>query len=106
MDCSGLVQTVFAQEGMSLPRSCAAQARQGVAVSRGELLQGDLVFFGKSTTPPSHVGIYVGNGRFIHASTDKGKVRRDALSTTWFRQHYRGARRILPASSIVSSNAR
>lgn len=104
MDCSGLVQTVFAEEGIPLPRSCAAQARQGVPVSRDQLRQGDLVFFGSAASPPSHVGIYAGKGRFIHASTSKGKVRRDELSTAWFRDHYRGARRVPSPQNTLSSN--
>ena len=96
MDCSGLVMSVFSEHGIVLPRSCAAQAKRGRGVHRSDLREGDLVFFGNAGSPPSHVGIYQGDGRFIHASTGKGKVRYDALSAAWFRDHYRGARRVLP----------
>jgi cell wall-associated NlpC family hydrolase len=93
-DCSGLVWSVFAQLGISLPRSCAAQARRGLPVARAQLAAGDLVFFGRAKGAPTHVGIYEGGNSFIHASTGKGQVRRDRLDESWFARHYRGARRI------------
>lgn len=93
-DCSGLVRSVFAQLGINLPRSCAAQARRGLPVARTQLAAGDLVFFGRARGAPTHVGIYEGGNKFIHASTGKGQVRRDSLKESWFARHYRGARRI------------
>ncbi len=95
IDCSGLVLKVYAAAGIRLPRSCAAQYGEGTAIPRRQLAPGDLVFFGPPDAPPSHVGIYEGKGRFIHASTRHRKVRRDTLDQPWFRQHYRGARRLL-----------
>ena len=97
VDCSGLVLRVYASCGVSLPRSCAAQYTRGVVVKRNELAPGDLMFFGEKGSLPSHVGIYEGNGHFIHASTGHRAVRRDSLDLRWFDEHYRGARRILPA---------
>ncbi len=96
VDCSGLVMRVFATAGIELPRSCAAQYGRGVEVARDELAPGDLVFFGQAGSLPSHVGIYEGDGRFIHASVRDSRVRRDSLDASWFRQHYRGGRRVLP----------
>ncbi len=93
-DCSGLVRSVFSQLGIELPRSCAAQAQRGLPVARTQLAAGDLVFFGRAKGAPTHVGIYEGKNRFIHASTGKGRVRRDSLQESWFARHYRGARRI------------
>jgi len=93
-DCSGLVCSVFLQSGIELPRSCAAQAQRGLPVARTQLAAGDLVFFGRARGAPTHVGIYEGKNRFIHASTGKGRVRRDSLKESWFARHYRGARRI------------
>ena len=64
-DCSGLVKWSFAQAGKSLPRTSRAQASAGTPVSKANLQPGDLVFFYK---PISHVGIYIGNGKIVHAS--------------------------------------
>jgi cell wall-associated NlpC family hydrolase len=79
---------------VQLPRSCAAQAHRGAPIERTQLAAGDLVFFGRASGAPTHVGIYEGNNRFIHASTGKGHVRRDSLKESWFARHFRGARRI------------
>jgi cell wall-associated NlpC family hydrolase len=65
-DCSGLVMWAFQQIGVSLPRTSAAQSQVGTAVSKSDLRPGDLVFF---YTPVSHVGIYVGDGKILNAST-------------------------------------
>ena len=71
-DCSGLVYWSFKQAGISLPRSSRAQSRVGKQVSRDSLRPGDLVFFYK---PVSHVGIYIGDGKIVHASTRKSPVK-------------------------------
>jgi cell wall-associated NlpC family hydrolase len=94
-DCSGLVQVVFARHGIALPRTCAEQAAWGQPIARDALRAGDLVFFGESGDHPSHVGIYEGDGRFIHASAGRGEVRRDALSDPWFRRRWSTARRLM-----------
>jgi cell wall-associated NlpC family hydrolase len=71
-DCSGLVYWSFKQAGIDLPRTSRAQSRVGKPVSRSQLRPGDLVFFYK---PVSHVGIYIGDGKFVHASTRRSPVK-------------------------------
>jgi cell wall-associated NlpC family hydrolase len=96
-DCSGLVQFVFRDSaGLYLPRSTrelvAMDARR---VDRDELRPGDLVFFNPGGGHPSHIGIYVGEGRFVHAPSSGGTVRLDQLEADYWRRAYAGARRIL-----------
>jgi peptidoglycan DL-endopeptidase CwlO len=88
-DCSGLVMYVYAQLGISLPHYTVAQYRTGVAVSRGQLQPGDLVFFDRL----GHVGIYIGRNQFIHAP-HTGDVVKVSSITGWYAQTYVGARRI------------
>jgi cell wall-associated NlpC family hydrolase len=71
-DCSGLVYWSYRQVGMTLPRTSSAQSRVGAPVSRSALQPGDLVFFYR---PVSHVAIYIGNGRVVHASTSGSPVK-------------------------------
>jgi cell wall-associated NlpC family hydrolase len=94
VDCSGLTFAVYREVGVRLPRSSDDQARVGEAVPRDALAPGDLVFFGSSGNV-SHVGIYKGDGEFIHASTSAREVRFDRLDTTYFRNRYLTARRVL-----------
>ena len=93
-DCSGYVQYVFANAGISLPRTADVQYEQGTPISTAELVPGDLVFFTTYTYGASHVGIYVGDGNFIHASSSRG-VTISSLSEAYYSSHYIGARRIL-----------
>lgn len=81
-DCSGLTKYVYGHFGYTLNRTASAQLSNGVSVSRSELQPGDLIFFdnGKVSTPVSHVGIYIGNGQFIHASTNSYCVEISNLS--------------------------
>ncbi len=72
MDCSAFVQRVFEVNGIRLPRSTAEQSRVGVQVGLEDLKPGDLLFFTTYRPGPSHVGIYIGNGRFVHASEKTG----------------------------------
>ena len=88
-DCSGLVMYVYAQLGISLPHYTVAQYHVGVAVSRGRLQPGDLVFFDGL----GHVGIYIGQNQFIHAP-HTGDVVKVSSITGWYAQTYVGARRI------------
>jgi peptidoglycan DL-endopeptidase CwlO len=71
-DCSGLVMSAFKKAGVRLPRTSAAQSRAGTAVRRDQLQPGDLLFF---YTPVSHVGIYLGKGKMVHASTSGQPVK-------------------------------
>lgn len=93
-DCSGYVQYVFAKAGISLPRTADVQYEVGLPVSTTELIPGDLVFFETYTYGASHVGIYVGDGNFIHASSSRG-VTVSSLNQAYYSSHYIGARRIL-----------
>lgn len=94
-DCSGYVQYVFQQHGIKLNRTARTQYEHGVYVSRSNLKPGDLVFFENTyTTGISHLGIYIGNGEFIHASSSKG-VTISQLSNSYWNSRYYGARRIL-----------
>lgn len=94
-DCSGFVQYVFKAHGISLNRTCETQYKHGTYVSKSNLQPGDLVFFQNTYKAGiSHVGIYIGNGQFIHASSSKGVVISN-LSSSYYVSHYYGARRIL-----------
>jgi cell wall-associated NlpC family hydrolase len=94
-DCSGLVSYVFERAaGMRLTGSAADIARKGRVVPSSGMQPGDLVFFNIQGTPYSHVGIYAGNGRFIHAPSSKGKarVRTDSLNEGYFASRFSEAR--------------
>lgn len=94
-DCSGLVYYCYGQYGYSLNRVADDQMdRDGVAVSYANLQVGDLVFFG-SGTYANHVGIYIGNGNFVHAATPSSGVRVNSLNETYYANRYLGARRII-----------
>lgn len=94
-DCSGFVQYVFKAHGISLNRTCETQYKHGTYVSKSNLKPGDLVFFQNTyKSGISHVGIYIGDGKFIHASSSKGVVISN-LSSSYYVSHYYGARRIL-----------
>lgn len=95
-DCSGFTKYIYAQFGYSLNRTATDQLQNGVSVSRDELQPGDLVFFKYNTSKPvSHVGIYIGNGEFIHASTNRYMVQIDQMNTGHYANVYVYARRIL-----------
>lgn len=96
VDCSGLVIAVFAESHIDLPRTSLDQSQVGVAVDASDLLPGDLVFFRTSRgRGVSHVGIFIGNGRFIHASTSARRVRIDALDDDYFRSRLVTAQRVI-----------
>jgi cell wall-associated NlpC family hydrolase len=96
-DCSGFVLHVYRSAlGLLLPRTTAAQADSGQRVRRlGDLRTGDLVFFDTGGRGISHVGLYVGEGRFVHAPNHGGRVRLDDISDRYWQQRYRGARRVI-----------
>jgi cell wall-associated NlpC family hydrolase len=96
VDCSGLVFAVYREFDIPLPRTSLDQSRVGVAIERSNLRPADLVFFKTSRRASvTHVGIYVGGGKFIHASTSSRKVRVDALSDDYYRKSFTVARRIV-----------
>lgn len=92
-DCSGFVRYVYAHFGVSLPHSSYAQVMRGRRVSRRGLRPGDLLFFDGD----GHVGMYIGNGRFIHAPHSGARVRVERLAG-WYSSRFDGARRLLGAS--------
>jgi cell wall-associated NlpC family hydrolase len=95
-DCSGFTMYVMRQSGISLPHSSSAQFRMGRSVSRGNLQAGDLVFFSLGTRGVvGHVGVYIGNGRMIHASTPSTGVIVSSLSERYYVNRYLGARRVM-----------
>lgn len=95
-DCSGFTKYVYSHFGYELNRTASAQMSNGVSVSRGELRPGDLVFFnnGRVSTSASHVGMYIGGGQFIHASTNRYCVEISSLSG-YYQNIYIGARRVI-----------
>ncbi len=101
LDCSGFVQKAFAFFDLELPHSARAQFREGARISKDELSEGDLVFFRTRAKYPSHVGIYLGENRFIHASGHDRKVTIDSLDEPYYRKHYLGARRLLTEEEYV-----
>lgn len=97
MDCSGLVIRVYDHFGLALPRTSAEQSQVGETVDKSDLMGGDLVFFRTTRREQvTHVGIYVGAGKFIHASTSARRVRVDELDSAYFRRRFAGARRVMP----------
>jgi cell wall-associated NlpC family hydrolase len=99
LDCSGFVKTVYKESAdISLPRSAAEMSKQGEKVAKSELQPGDLVFFNTRKKPNSHVGIYAGDGTFIHASSSRTKeVTISRIGEKYWAKRFNGARRILPA---------
>ena len=95
-DCSGFTMAVYRLNGLNLPRSSAAQWGAGSRVDRHQLSKADLVFFATSGgTRISHVGIYVGKDKFIHAPGRSKRIRVSSLSNTYFKRHYVGAKSYL-----------
>jgi cell wall-associated NlpC family hydrolase len=93
LDCSGMVSYVFRQAaGIRLDGSAADIARRGRPVARKNLHPGDLVFFNTRNAPFSHVGVYIGDDRFIHAPSSNGRVRIDKISARDYAQRFSAAR--------------
>ena len=102
-DCSGLVRYVYAQVGVELPHNAAQQYALGVSVAREDLLPGDIVFFDRLR----HNGIYIGDGRFIHARQTGKRVAIAGLDEAWYAAHFVGARRLdLPPGRRENDEAR
>ena len=95
-DCSGLVAYVYRQgAGLALPRNTSDLSRLGEPVERAALRAGDLVFYNTQRREYSHVGIYLGEDRFIHAPASGGEVRVEDLRAGYWMRRYDGARRII-----------
>lgn len=94
-DCSGLVAHVFREAyGIELPHNARAQSKMGMRVSLSELRAGDLVFYNTLNRPFSHVGIYLGDGRFVHAPKTGAQVRVEPIRGKYWMRRFDGARRI------------
>ncbi len=93
-DCSGLTMTVYRLNGLELPRNSRSQFNTGTRIQHDALQKGDLVFFATDgRRRVSHVGIYTGQSKFIHASGRGKRIRTSSLSNTYFKKRYMGARR-------------
>ncbi len=101
-DCSGFVRAIYQQTaGLLLPRSASQQAAATEKIDKNELKPGDLVFFNTMRRAFSHVGIYVGNGKFIHAPKPGGEVRVEDLGASYWAKRFDGARRVLLDTSVA-----
>lgn len=94
IDCSSFVQKVFHAHQIELPRTAREQVNVGQDVPMSELREGDLVFFHTYASYPSHVGIYLGDGKMIHASSGKGEVTISDLNSDYYRSRFVGAKRV------------
>src|SRR3954462_12895208 len=108
-DCSGFVRYVFGRHGIVLPRTAREQATAGraVAIGVGSLRVGDLLFFRTKRGRASHVAMYAGNGRIIHASSGSRRIRYDDLGSPrgrWFVDHLSSVRRVLKSDEVGSLN--
>ena len=92
-DCSGLTYWCYKQLGISIPRTSLEQSKSGKSVSKSDLQPGDLVFFKTTSAPVGHVGMYIGNGQFIHAPNKSKPVKVDSLSSSYYSSRYVNARR-------------
>jgi cell wall-associated NlpC family hydrolase len=97
LDCSAFVQKVFRANGIELPRDSRSQAKYGYKVSLSELKPGDLLFFKTYKRDVSHVGIYIGDGKMIHAATRGGRVMVSSIHEPYYRQRFLFAKRVVEA---------
>jgi cell wall-associated NlpC family hydrolase len=93
-DCSGLVQFSFRQAGVSVPHNTEQQRRTSRPVRLSDLRRGDLIFFDQEGKKNSHVGIYLGGGRFVHAPSSGKEVRSDRLDAPYWKKHLSETRRL------------
>jgi len=96
MDCSGFVRAVYNLCGVSIPRTSRDQFKAGESIAKDALQDGDLVFFGASEDKINHVGIYVGNGKFVHAPRRGEDIRITSIDENYFEKRFVGARRYFP----------
>jgi cell wall-associated NlpC family hydrolase len=93
-DCSGLVRYSYLSAGVNLPHGTGSLRQRTVPVRSRDMRRGDLVFFDQSGKKYSHVGIYLGNGRFVHAPSSGKRVRTGSLDDPYWKKHFLGARRV------------
>lgn len=98
-DCSGFVRAIYQKTvGLTLPRLSAEQAAATAAIKKQDLKPGDLVFFNTMRRAFSHVGIYVGEGQFIHAPRTGASVRVESMESSYWAKRFNGARRVDPSN--------
>lgn len=105
IDCSAYVQKVYSFIDLDIPRSAREQFRFGEIIDKDELSVGDLVFFRTYASFPSHVGIYLGNNLFIHASSRAKRVTIDSLDTPYYLKRFIGAKKILPYEEVLRAQS-
>jgi cell wall-associated NlpC family hydrolase len=105
IDCSSYVKKVYGLMGVNLPRTAREQFKEGEEIEKEELSVGDLVFFRTYASFPSHVGIYLGNNLFIHASSKGKKVTIDNLETPYYVKRFIGGKRLISASEEQEKTA-
>ena len=94
-DCSGFTKHVFSSQGITIPRTSKEQAKVGKYLQYSELKKGDLMFFNSNNSSKiSHVGIFIGDGKFIHASSNKGKVVISNANSYYVKRHFKWGRRV------------
>lgn len=104
-DCSGFVRTTFEKaRGYVLPRRAADQAAATQKIAKEELKPGDLVFFNTMRRAFSHVGIYIGEGKFIHAPRTGSSVRVDDMNSSYWLNRFNGARRVAEAHKLSAND--
>ena len=105
-DCSGFVRAIYEQTvGLLLPRRADQQAASTTVIDKKELQPGDLVFFNTMRRAFSHVGIYVGDGKFIHSPRSGSEIRVEDMRVSYWQRRFDGARRVTPAATAVEANA-
>ncbi len=93
MDCSGFARAVFNLCGVNIPRTSGEQFHTGQTIDKSDRRDGDLVFFGDSASKINHVGIYVGDGRFVHAPRRGDDIKISRVDDSYFEKRFIGARR-------------
>ncbi|THT99691.1 NlpC/P60 family protein [Lampropedia puyangensis] len=105
-DCSGFVLSLYQRSvGHHLPRTAAQQANATKKIARNDLQPGDLVFFNTLRRQFSHVGIYIGDGRFIHSPRAGASIRIESMEKSYWQKRFNGARRVEPANSTFMASS-
>ncbi len=105
-DCSGFVRSIYEQSvGLLLPRKAEQQAAATQQIDKTELQPGDLVFFNTLRRAFSHVGIYVGDGKFIHSPKPGAEVRVESMGVSYWQRRFDGARRVVPANGSSTQDS-
>ncbi|MGR4871732.1 C40 family peptidase [Variovorax sp. LARHSF232] len=106
LDCSGLVRAVYNQTlGLVLPRRAEEQAAATEKIDRSELKPGDLVFFNTMRRAFSHVGVYIGDGKFVHAPRTGASVRIEDMNGSYWQRRFNGARRVVAGGDAAAAPA-